>query len=197
MMIRIITPPLPWCFRVIITTLVILFVTTNNNNGGGGVNGFVVNTRTCSGGKIQSTSSTFTTQLYLFDFLKEGKKALVKSLAGEYDTTAIRNRINTLIQSNDVVMLSFTTCPYCIKAKSILNEYNAKYTVIELDNDPDGKAIRAELADIIGRTSVPAIWIQQQYIGGCNDGGPSNGGIASLHNDKKLLPLLQQANAVV
>ncbi len=43
-------------------------------------------------------------------------------------------------------------------AKSLLNEKGAKYTVVELDKVADGKAIRAELGEIIGRTSVPAIW---------------------------------------
>lgn len=50
-----------------------------------------------------------------------------------------------------------------------MDEKGAKYTVVELDLDEDGKAIRAEMADIVGRTSVPAIWIGGQFVGGCND----------------------------
>ena len=50
-----------------------------------------------------------------------------------------------------------------------MEEKGAKYTVVELDLDEDGKAIRAEMADIIGRTSVPAIWIGGDFVGGCND----------------------------
>lgn len=50
-----------------------------------------------------------TTQLNMFDFLKEGKKALVKSLAGDYDEVAVRARLNGLINDNPVLMLSFTT----------------------------------------------------------------------------------------
>ena len=42
--------------------------------------------------------------------------------------------------------------------------------MVELDEVRDGKAIRAEMADLIGRTSVPAIWIGGEFIGGCNDG---------------------------
>jgi len=53
-----------------------------------------------------------------------------------------------------------------VKAKDLLDGMRVKYTVVELDTDPDGKAIRAEMADIIGRTSVPAIWIEKQFIGG-------------------------------
>ncbi len=44
------------------------------------------------------------------------------------------------------------------KAKALLDEKGARYTVIELDQEADGKAIRAELGEIVGRTSVPAIW---------------------------------------
>jgi glutaredoxin 3 len=74
--------------------------------------------------------------------------------------------------------------------------YSIRYTNIDLKNDVDGKAIRAELGDIIGRTSVPAIWIKQQYIGGCNDGGPTNGGIVALLNNGQLDAMLQQAGAM-
>jgi glutaredoxin 3 len=74
--------------------------------------------------------------------------------------------MNGLIDAEPVLMFSFTTCPFCIKAKGVLDGMNAKYTVIELDTDPDGKAIRAEMADIVGQTSVPAIWIGGEFAGG-------------------------------
>ena len=52
-----------------------------------------------------------------FDIFNEGKKAFVKSLAGEYDAIAVRTKIDSLIKDNSVLMLSFTTCPYCIMGK--------------------------------------------------------------------------------
>jgi hypothetical protein len=54
-------------------------------------------------------AATSSTQLQVFGFLNEGKKALVKSLAGEYDQAAIQARIQGLIDANPVLMLSFTT----------------------------------------------------------------------------------------
>ena len=45
----------------------------------------------------------------IMDFLNEGKKALVKSLAGDYDASTIQQRIKSLIEENPVLMLSFTT----------------------------------------------------------------------------------------
>lgn len=56
-----------------------------------------------------SQLSTTSTQLNMFDFLKKGKQALVKSLAGDYDEAAVRARLDGLINNNPVLMLSFTT----------------------------------------------------------------------------------------
>jgi len=53
----------------------------------------------------------------LFAFLKNGKVGLVKSLAGDYDAVAVRNKIHGLVKENAVLMFSFTTCPYCIKGE--------------------------------------------------------------------------------
>ena len=47
-----------------------------------------------------------------------------------------------------------------------------EYTALELNDMGDkGKALRAELAERTGRTSVPNIFISGEGIGGCNDGG--------------------------
>ena len=140
------------------------------------------------------TSSSTSCNMGIMDFLNEGKKNLVKSLAGDYDAAAIQARTDGLIKDNAVLMMSFTTCPFCIKAKEVLDETNAKYTVIELDADPDGKAIRAELGDLIGRTSVPAIWIGQEFVGGCNDG--PMGGVAKLAEAGKLEGMLKEVGAI-
>lgn len=56
-------------------------------------------------------------------------------------------------------MFSWSGCPFCKKAKALLDSEGAKYTALELDQMPDGKAIRAELAKLTDRTSVPNIWI--------------------------------------
>jgi hypothetical protein len=44
-----------------------------------------------------------------FSFLKDGKKNLVKSQAGDYDAAAIQTRIKTLVKETPVLMFSFTT----------------------------------------------------------------------------------------
>lgn len=173
----------------VVTTMFVLALLTGSSSA------FAPSTRSSS--PVSSASSSSSTSvgvgniLGLFD---EGKKKLVKSMAGEYDAEAIQARTNGLINDNPVLMLSFTTCPFCVKAKAVLDGVNAKYTVIELDADPDGKAIRAELGDLIGRTSVPAIWIGQEFVGGCNDG--PMGGLMKLDEAGKLEGLLKEAGAI-
>lgn len=76
----------------------------------------------------------------------------------------------------------------------MLDGKGAKYTVVELDEDGDGKAIRAEMADLVGRTSVPAVWIDGVFVGGCNDG--PMGGIVSLDGSGKLDQMLKAAGAM-
>ena len=140
------------------------------------------------------TGESSSTAVGIFGFLGDAKKNLVKSLAGEYDAEAIQARTNGLIKDNPVLMLSFTTCPFCVKAKGVLDGMGTKYTVVELDADQDGKAIRAELGDLIGRTSVPAIWIGQEFVGGCNDG--PMGGVVKLSEEGKLEGMLREVGAI-
>ncbi len=46
-------------------------------------------------------------------------------------------------------MFSWTGCPYCKQAKSLLKEVGAKFTPVELDQMGDeGRAIRAELSKV-------------------------------------------------
>jgi glutaredoxin 3 len=65
-----------------------------------------------------------------------------------------------------VVIYTSATCPYCIRAKGLLTEKGVAFKDISVDGKPD---IRAEMARLAGRTSVPQIWIGEQHIGGCDD----------------------------
>ena len=65
-----------------------------------------------------------------------------------------------------------------------------------MDADPDGKAMRAEMGSMLGRTSVPAIWIDGTYVGGCNDGGTHGKGIKGLERSGELDGMLEAAGAL-
>ena len=126
------------------------------------------------------------------------KQLLANLVAGVYDEGIINEMIDKDLSENPCVMYSFSTCPYCVKAKQILvEELGATVKCIELDIDRKiGFAIRAELGKRTGRTSVPSVWIGGAFIGGCDDGGTGGGGIAALQAAGQLKPLLVDASAI-
>ena len=65
-----------------------------------------------------------------------------------------------------VVIYTSRFCPYCIRAKQLLDSKGVVYEEIGVDGQPDA---RAEMTARAGRTSVPQIWVGEQHIGGCDD----------------------------
>lgn len=103
------------------------------------------------------------------------KQFVADIVAGnEYDADEVRGLIRDFVEQNDVAMFSFTTCPFCRRAKDALDERGIGYATVELDELPGnrGNEIRAELGRLVQRTSVPAIFVKGEFIGGCNDGPP-------------------------
>lgn len=103
----------------------------------------------------------------------------------------------TALSSSIASSTSASNCPYVPStpwhaASRLWLQVGAKYTALELDTIPDGKAIRAELTKKTGRTSVPNIFIQGQGVGGCNDGP----GVMTLQSQGKLQPMLKAAGAL-
>lgn len=100
------------------------------------------------------------------------KQWVADIVAGDFDEEAVGSLIERFVAGNSVAMFSFTTCPFCRRAKDFLDEKGIKYNVIELDEleGNKGNEIRALLGRKTGRTSVPCIFIGGTCIGGCNDG---------------------------
>lgn len=123
--------------------------------------------------------------------LNQFKQNLAKIGVGEYDSEALNGQINAYIKQNKVISFSWENCPFCRKANAKLAELlePSQYMILQIDQMPQGKAIRYELSQKTGRTSVPQIWINQQFIGGCNDGP----GLFTLEKEGKLLPMLKTA----
>jgi glutaredoxin 3 len=65
-----------------------------------------------------------------------------------------------------VVIYTTTYCPYCIRAKRLLDSKLVSYREIKVDNDP---AQRREMTRLSGRHTVPQIWIGDRHIGGCDE----------------------------
>ncbi len=101
------------------------------------------------------------------------KQFVADIVAGnDYDVEAVNVRIDNFVAENPVAIFSFSTCPFCRRAKDLLDEKGVQYEAIELDEleGNEGNEIRANLGRKTGRTSVPSIFVGGNYIGGCNDG---------------------------
>lgn len=129
--------------------------------------------------------------------LRPLKQAVAEAAAGSFEPAPIDARIAAESASAPVFLYTFSTCPFCKRAKELLAEEGAAFAEVQLDALPDGPAIRARLGRLTGRTSLPAIWVGGQFVGGCND-GPAGGpqGIASLAARGELTPLLCKAGAL-
>ncbi|AOW51245.1 TPA: glutaredoxin 3 [Legionella pneumophila subsp. pneumophila] len=67
---------------------------------------------------------------------------------------------------NEVILYTTGYCPYCIKAKELLDRKKVIYTEIRVDLKPE---LREEMIQKSGRRTVPQIFINGQAIGGCDD----------------------------
>lgn len=126
----------------------------------------------------------------------ELKQFIAEQLAGDYDKQAVQQLVRNKIESNTMMMFSFSSCPFCLRAKTLLKEeYGVEPAVYECDLEPEGKAVRAELGRLTGRTSMPSTWLGPDVLlGGCNDGGL--GGVVTLHKAGKLASMLTARGAV-
>ena len=66
----------------------------------------------------------------------------------------------------DVQVYVTTNCPYCVRAKGLLNRKKVAFTEINVDDDPEK---RAWLAKATGQRTVPQIFIDGKSVGGSDD----------------------------
>lgn len=81
----------------------------------------------------------------------------------------------------DVIVYSSAQCPYCTRAKQLLDRKHIPYTEIRVDDDPSK---REEMVTKSNRRTVPQIFINGQPIGGCDD-------LHALNSSGQLDQLLQ------
>jgi glutaredoxin 3 len=68
--------------------------------------------------------------------------------------------------TSPVTIYTTAWCPYCTRAKRLLDAKGAAYE--EIDVTMDG-AKRRHMEEISGRHTVPQIWIGTAHVGGCDD----------------------------
>jgi glutaredoxin 3 len=68
--------------------------------------------------------------------------------------------------ANPVTVYVTDYCPYCTRAKSLLNKRNIAFTEVDVSNDEEK---RAWLVKTTGRRTVPQIFIGDEPVGGSDE----------------------------
>ncbi len=65
-----------------------------------------------------------------------------------------------------VVMYTTQFCPFCMRAKWLLDKKGVEFAEIPVDRD---MAKRQEMMARAGQHTVPQIWIDDTHVGGCDE----------------------------
>ena len=94
--------------------------------------------------------------------------------------------VKSTVSSHDVVIFSKSYCPYCRRAKAVFKELQLRKDpyVVELDQREDGWEIQDALSDMVGRRTVPQVFVHGKHLGGSDDTVEANesGKLAKLLN---------------
>ncbi len=83
----------------------------------------------------------------------------------------------------EVIVYTTRICPYCVRAKMLLDRKGIAYREISLESD---NALRQEVMQRSGRRTVPQIWIGETHVGGFDD-------LYALDRDGRLDALVNEA----
>lgn len=67
----------------------------------------------------------------------------------------------------DVVLYTTEHCPYCIRARALLDKKHVSYTDIRIDEHPERRQEMITRAN--GGSTVPQIFIDDFHVGGFDD----------------------------
>lgn len=68
---------------------------------------------------------------------------------------------------SDVLIYTKEGCPYCHKAKALLERQGLSYEEVRIDLHPERRGEMIEKSG--GRTTVPQVFLHGRHIGGCDD----------------------------
>jgi len=66
----------------------------------------------------------------------------------------------------DVTIYTTPFCGFCFRAKRLLKQKQLDFREIDVSQD---RALRREISEQTGHTTVPMIFIRDTFIGGCNE----------------------------
>ncbi|WP_019615460.1 glutaredoxin 3 [Psychromonas ossibalaenae] len=81
----------------------------------------------------------------------------------------------------NVIIYTTEWCPYCTRAKKLLDNKKVKYTEINVSKP----AVRAKMVALTGGTTVPQLLINDKATGGCDE-------LYALERSGKLDKLLEK-----
>lgn len=67
-----------------------------------------------------------------------------------------------------VEIYTWRFCPFCIRAKALLDRKGVKYTEYAIDGDEGARTAMVKRGKD-GKRSVPQIFINNEHIGGCDE----------------------------
>ncbi|KAJ8567577.1 hypothetical protein K7X08_019785 [Anisodus acutangulus] len=98
-----------------------------------------------------------------------GVMAIVKGPTEALASSSPSSFVQSVIYSNKIAIFSKSYCPYCKRVKHIFNELQEQPFVVELDLRDDGGRIQDVLLDLVGRSTVPQVFVNGKHIGGSDD----------------------------
>lgn len=66
-----------------------------------------------------------------------------------------------------VTLYVTSICPYCVRAKQLLTKKGVPYTTVDVSENHQLRQDMTEKSG--GRFTVPQIFVNDKYIGGCDD----------------------------
>ena len=83
-----------------------------------------------------------------------------------------------------VQIYTWSRCPFCIRAKALLDRKNIEYVEYCIDGDEDAREAMAERSN--GRRSLPQIFINGRHVGGCDE-------LYALDDEDGIEPMLEMS----
>lgn len=68
---------------------------------------------------------------------------------------------------NEIVIYTTRFCPFCVRAKQLLDHKGLTYNEVPVDGNP---GLRQQMRDKAnGAHTVPQIWVNETHVGGCTE----------------------------
>ncbi|KAJ7566704.1 hypothetical protein O6H91_02G115000 [Diphasiastrum complanatum] len=74
--------------------------------------------------------------------------------------------VKSTVKDHPIVIFSKSYCPYCKRAKGVFSSLKKVPHVVELDLRDDGRDIQDALFELVGKRTVPQVFINGKHLGG-------------------------------